>query len=50
VAVIRADLEMDDEGWEEVFARFAKGPRGSPPAYVFRCLHCGALTGYWDSD
>jgi uncharacterized protein CbrC (UPF0167 family) len=50
VPAIRADLEMDDEDWEEVFARFAKGPRGSPTAYVFRCLHCGALTGYWDSD
>jgi uncharacterized protein len=46
---IRADAAMSDEQWEQLLDDFATGPTGSPTAYVFRCLHCGQLGGYWDS-
>jgi uncharacterized protein len=49
VPAIRADVEITDEDWQAVFSTFAKGPTASPTAYVFRCLHCNALIGYWDS-
>jgi len=46
---LRADVEIGDEDWESLLSSFAKGPTGSPTAYVFRCLHCSELVGYWDS-
>jgi uncharacterized protein CbrC (UPF0167 family) len=49
VPAIRADVELSDDDWQALLTSFAKGPHGSPTAYVFRCLHCGGLTGYWDS-
>jgi len=49
VAAIRADAAMTDEQWLHLLDALAKGPNGSPTAYVFRCLHCGQLGGYWDS-
>ena len=40
------DLEGDD--WLAFFDALDKD--GSPTGYLFRCLHCGALGGYTDSD
>jgi uncharacterized protein CbrC (UPF0167 family) len=47
---MQADAGMSDEEWNRVANAFAKGPNDSPTAYVFRCLHCGQLGGYWDTD
>jgi uncharacterized protein CbrC (UPF0167 family) len=49
VPSIRADVEMGDEDWDALLVSFQKGPTGSPTAFVFLCLHCGSLIGYWDS-
>ena len=49
VPAIRTDTKMSDEEWDALFTSLSKGPTGSPTAYVFRCVHCGALSGYWDS-
>ena len=42
----------EDAGWlrDEAFAAFCAGldRDGEPVAFVFRCLHCGALVGYID--
>jgi uncharacterized protein CbrC (UPF0167 family) len=38
----------DDGEWERILR--ALDPNGRVVAYVFRCLHCGALGGYWDCD
>jgi uncharacterized protein len=50
VPVIRSegDWEEDDEEWEELLRILDRD--SCPTAYVFRCLHCGALGGYWDMD
>jgi hypothetical protein len=37
-----------DDDWG--FILRALDPDGRVVAYVFRCLHCGALGGYWDCD
>ena len=36
------------EDWEDYFESL--DAKSSPTAYVFRCLHCGALGGYCDCD
>jgi uncharacterized protein CbrC (UPF0167 family) len=38
----------DNEDWREVLGSFSKV--GAPTAYLFRCLHCGTVGGYWDCD
>jgi uncharacterized protein CbrC (UPF0167 family) len=38
----------DDDEWEEFFD--ALDSEGSPTVYVFKCLHCGRLGVYQDSD
>jgi len=47
---LRHDMQMvgreHDTEWSEYFESLSKD--GSPTAYVFRCLHCGALGGYSD--
>jgi uncharacterized protein CbrC (UPF0167 family) len=47
---IRADagLSSDDADWVRYLA--ALDADGAPTAYVFRCLHCGQLGGYTDTD
>ncbi|MGY2892906.1 CbrC family protein [Deinococcus sp. UYEF24] len=47
-AALRADLGLNDEAWGKF--RRALSRDGSPTAYVFRCLHCGAYGGYTDTD
>jgi uncharacterized protein CbrC (UPF0167 family) len=37
----------DEEEWQEALASLDKD--AGPTAYVFRCLHCGAMGGYWDA-
>lgn len=49
VASIRESTGLDDGAeWARFFAALDKD--GSPTAYVFRCIHCGELGGYQDSD
>ena len=49
ISAIRESEEMeDDEEWQEIYRALDKD--GSPCAYLFRCVHCGAYGGYWDSD
>ncbi len=52
VKVIRQDamkeMDVDADEWDEYFAGLEKD--GSPTAYLFRCLHCGALGGYSDFE
>ena len=38
----------ENEEWREFLAGLEKD--ASPTAYVFRCLHCGAVGAYWDCD
>lgn len=49
-ASLRQEMDMDgpeyDADWTEYFATLNKDD--SPTAYVFRCLHCGALGGFSD--
>lgn len=46
---IRDDTRIgDDDEWEDFFEKLDKD--GSPTAYLFRCLHCGAYGGYTDCD
>ena len=47
IEAIRSDMEMGNE-WEAIFERLSKD--GSPTAYLFQCLKCGRLGGYWDCD
>ncbi len=47
-AVLRADLNLPEAEWNRFSNALDK--EGSPTAYVFRCLHCGAYGGYTDSD
>jgi uncharacterized protein CbrC (UPF0167 family) len=48
INVLRRELNMDGDSWNEYFMQLDKD--GSPSAYVFQCLHCGALGGYSDCD
>ena len=41
-------IQFEPEEWQEFLATLEKD--GSPMAYVFKCLHCGAVGGYWDCD
>lgn len=41
-------LDPEEEEWEELYESLDKD--GSPTAYVFRCLHCGAYGAYYDCD
>lgn len=45
---IRSEAELSDREWERYFKALDKD--GSPAAYIFRCLHCGAYGGYSDYD
>lgn len=45
---IQRDVKMDGDSWKEYLTELDKD--GAPCAYVFRCLHCGALGGYSDCD
>lgn len=49
VEAIRDSTAISDEReWRRFFAALDKD--GSPRAYMFRCLRCGALGGYQDCD
>lgn len=48
VEAIRQDTGLEDEDWEDFFEGLDRD--GSPTAYLFRCLHCGAYGGYQDCD
>jgi uncharacterized protein CbrC (UPF0167 family) len=50
VPALRAEaaLEADESGWSDYLA--ALDAEAAPTAYVFRCLHCGQLGGYSDTD
>ncbi|WP_425487350.1 CbrC family protein [Methylocystis heyeri] len=39
---------MSDKKWTAFFNQL--DVEGSPTAYVFRCLHCGAFDVHWDWD
>lgn len=44
---LRADAQLPDGDWESYWQRLSAN--GAPTAYIFQCLHCGALGGYSDS-
>jgi uncharacterized protein CbrC (UPF0167 family) len=46
VPSIRADSQLDDTDWPAYLAALHRTQ--GPTAYVFQCLHCGALGGYSD--
>ncbi|MBX2998102.1 MAG: CbrC family protein, partial [Caldilineaceae bacterium] len=49
IAAIKKDAGLSDgPEWDRFFAELDKD--GSPTAYVFRCIKCGALGGYQDCD
>jgi len=48
VEAIRQESGLEDEEWEDFFESLKRN--GSPTAYLFRCLHCGAYGGYQDVD
>jgi uncharacterized protein CbrC (UPF0167 family) len=49
VAAIRESTGLSEgQRWNEFFSALDK--EGSPTAYIFRCIKCGALGGYQDSD
>jgi len=49
IAAIQDSAGMSDgPEWDEFFAALEK--EGSPTAYLFRCVKCGRLGGYQDSD
>jgi uncharacterized protein CbrC (UPF0167 family) len=48
VESIRDEAGLSGTAWERYFNTLDK--EGSPTAYVFRCLHCGAYGGYSDCD
>ncbi|HSI61694.1 MAG TPA: CbrC family protein [Candidatus Saccharimonadia bacterium] len=48
IDAIRDSTGLDGPEWEAFFKVLEK--EGSPTAYVFRCLKCGALGGYQDCD
>ncbi len=49
LTAIRDDAGLaDGPAWERFLAALSK--HGSPTAYLFRCIRCGALGGYQDCD
>lgn len=46
VAVVRAESGYDEREWASYLASLDR--EHGPTAYLFRCLHCGALGGYSD--
>lgn len=49
IAAIQESAGLSDgKEWNEFFAALHK--EGSPTAYLFRCVQCGALGGYQDCD
>jgi uncharacterized protein CbrC (UPF0167 family) len=49
IAAIRQAVSyVGDDEWEPFLRSLDKN--GSPTAYLFRCLHCGAYGGYADYD
>jgi uncharacterized protein CbrC (UPF0167 family) len=47
-AALRLSDDLEGEDWLAYLQALDKD--GSPTGYLFRCLHCGALGGYTDSD
>ncbi|MVN87750.1 hypothetical protein GO986_13375 [Deinococcus sp. HMF7620] len=47
-AALREPLALPAEAWARFSQALDKG--GSPTAYLFQCLHCGAYGGYMDAD
>ncbi|HKX29489.1 MAG TPA: CbrC family protein [Blastocatellia bacterium] len=45
---LRRDIDMDEEEFRSYLYSLDK--KGSPTAYIFRCLHCGKYLGYSDFD
>jgi uncharacterized protein CbrC (UPF0167 family) len=45
---IRSEAGLSGKEWERYFKALNK--EGSPTAYIFQCLHCGAYGGYSDCD
>jgi uncharacterized protein len=45
---LRESMALSDEAWMAFFNNL--DAKGSPSAYVFRCLHCGELGVHWDCD
>ena len=48
IEAIRAETGYTGEDWEDYFEGLER--EGSPTAYLFRCLHCGAYGGFSDFD
>lgn len=48
VEAIRKEADLSGREWECYYKALDK--EGSPTAYIFRCLHCGAYGGYSDCD
>jgi uncharacterized protein CbrC (UPF0167 family) len=49
IQAIQDDTGLADEDeWEDFLERLDRD--GSPTAYLFQCLHCGAYGGYQDCD
>ncbi|HEY4245270.1 MAG TPA: CbrC family protein [Lacunisphaera sp.] len=48
VPALMEEAGMDEASWPD-YAKHMDYD-GSPTAYVFRCLHCGKLSGYSDCD
>lgn len=44
--MFRLHTTISDEKIDDYFKNFHR--EHGPTAYVFRCLHCGKLGGYWD--
>ena len=47
-AAIRDEAALEGAEWQEYYRSLDR--EGSPVAYLFRCLHCGAYGGYSDMD
>ncbi|KRD39346.1 hypothetical protein ASE35_03020 [Lysobacter sp. Root916] len=48
ISPIQASTGLMDDAWQRQFVALDKN--GSPSAYLFRCLKCGAFGGYQDCD
>ena len=47
VEALRRHSEDNGLAWDDVLPVLSK--EGSPTGYLFKCTHCGAHGGYWDS-
>ena len=48
IPALKRETGYDDQRWEKFFPTL--DAEGSPCAYIFRCLHCGAFGAYSDYD